>query len=370
MAAKEQLRHKGQLQREISSEVSRHRTDYSSLRAQFIPTRTVLLNSLSSIFPIELLSPPDLLYTILDVPLPIPLSPKDPAPPLAVQSHKEVTEEAIAAALGYAAQVVHLLAGYLRKDLIYPITCISSRSLIRDDISAMVGPRMFPLYAKGVEVYRFEYGVFLLNKDIELLMADRDLRALDMRHTLPNLKNLLLTLTDGEIAFLRRPRLQSDSMVYQVQDPESFSGDTSASLDSSEAGARPPTNSIQSTTPPTSDSGGTTPTATTMNRDVSRKTRPLFNLPPLAGLFRTYNLSGVSQSTDCANESSPGKHLVDSIVVDDDDTGDEDEDRRTISRLPRDADQKTISGDATLSKEEEKAHHTRTETLRKSLQST
>lgn len=32
------------------------------------------------------------------------------------------------------------------------------------------------------------------------LMADRDLRALDMRHTLPNLKNLLLTLTDGECA--------------------------------------------------------------------------------------------------------------------------------------------------------------------------
>jgi hypothetical protein len=29
-------------------------------------------------------------------------------------------------------------------------------------------------------------------------MADRDLRALDMRHTLPNLKNLLLILTDGE----------------------------------------------------------------------------------------------------------------------------------------------------------------------------
>lgn len=28
-------------------------------------------------------------------------------------------------------------------------------------------------------------------------MAARDLRALDMRHTLPNLKNLLLTLSDG-----------------------------------------------------------------------------------------------------------------------------------------------------------------------------
>lgn len=31
-------------------------------------------------------------------------------------------------------------------------------------------------------------------------MADHDLRALDMRHTLPNLKNLLLTLTNGEAA--------------------------------------------------------------------------------------------------------------------------------------------------------------------------
>lgn len=33
-------------------------------------------------------------------------------------------------------------------------------------------------------------------------MSDRDLRALDMRHTLPNLKNLLLTLSDGEGATL------------------------------------------------------------------------------------------------------------------------------------------------------------------------
>ena len=28
-------------------------------------------------------------------------------------------------------------------------------------------------------------------------MSERNLRALDMRHTLPNLKNLLLTLTDN-----------------------------------------------------------------------------------------------------------------------------------------------------------------------------
>jgi hypothetical protein len=39
------------------------------------------------------------------------------------------------------------------------------------------------------------------------LMSERDLRALDMRHTLPNLKNLLLTLTAADTAPLpRRPR--------------------------------------------------------------------------------------------------------------------------------------------------------------------
>jgi len=30
-------------------------------------------------------------------------------------------------------------------------------------------------------------------------MADRNLRTLDMRHTLPNLKNLVLIITHGEV---------------------------------------------------------------------------------------------------------------------------------------------------------------------------
>lgn len=104
--------------------------------------RTTLLSTLSNIYPIELYSPPDLLYTILDVPLPIPVSPNDPAPPLSLPDHKEVNEEAVATALGYVAQVLQILAAYVGKKLIYPVTCIGSRSLIRDGISAMVGPRM------------------------------------------------------------------------------------------------------------------------------------------------------------------------------------------------------------------------------------
>ncbi|KAG8717105.1 hypothetical protein FRC08_008183 [Ceratobasidium sp. 394] len=130
----------------------------------------------------------DLVFTIIGVPLSVPVAPSDPAPPLD-------NEEAVSAALGYAAHVVALLSAYLSVRVPYPVTYVGSRSYVRDPISAMHGPRMFPLYPTGVDTYRFEYAVFLLNKDIETLMAEQGLRAIDLRHTLPNLKNLILTLT-------------------------------------------------------------------------------------------------------------------------------------------------------------------------------
>lgn len=34
--------------------------------------------------------------------------------------------------------------------------------------------RRFPLFSKGVDTYRFEYGVFLLNKNIELVSIPVD----------------------------------------------------------------------------------------------------------------------------------------------------------------------------------------------------
>ncbi len=118
----------------------RHRI--SSLKSQIAPVRTSLLSTLAYIFPIDLLSPPDLLFTILSVPLPIPVTGTDPAPPLSLASHSEVTEDGVATALGYAALLVHLMATYLCRILTYPITFVGSRSLIKDPISAMVGPRM------------------------------------------------------------------------------------------------------------------------------------------------------------------------------------------------------------------------------------
>lgn len=92
----------------------------------------------------------------------------------------------MASALGYVAQVINLVAAYMGDTLVYPVVYMGSRSVIKDPISAMMGPRVlvclryqimkriddhysFPLYTRGMEIYRFEYGVFLLNKNLEMV---------------------------------------------------------------------------------------------------------------------------------------------------------------------------------------------------------
>ncbi|KAF2102698.1 UV radiation resistance-associated gene protein [Rhizodiscina lignyota] len=110
----------------------------------------------------------------------------------------DADESAVAAALGHVAQVVHLLSFYLATPLPYPISPRSSTSSINDPISETTGPRTYPLFLKGAVRFRFEYGVFLLNKDIEILANGFGLKLLDLRHTLPNLKYLLYITTAGK----------------------------------------------------------------------------------------------------------------------------------------------------------------------------
>ncbi|KAL7285844.1 hypothetical protein ACG7TL_000953 [Trametes sanguinea] len=287
--------------------ISEERVRLSSLRSIIPIMRSNLISIVSFIYPIELVSPPDLLFTILDVPLPIPVGATDPAPPLTFPGHKEVSEDSVATALGYAAQVVQLLAAYMGHRLVYPVTCVGSRSMIKDGISAMVGPRNFPLFSKGVDTYRFEYGVFLLNKDIEMLMTERDLRALDMRHTLPNLKNLLLTLTDNEQRTIPGHRVASSSVSISslqsqspvpakaelpASQPTSGTDGVAADTDSAAPSSVSPTEhgtdvavgaagagAITNTTPPTS--GSTTPTKGAQQR----KSRAFLDLAPLTGFL-------------------------------------------------------------------------------------
>lgn len=149
-----------------------------SLQAQ----RRRILGDLSKIYPIEPATAgasDPLSFSIRGLPLPN------------STSTFAIPDDILSAALGYTAHLVHNLALYLSVPLRYPIIPQGSTSHIHDPISQLQGSRVFPLYRNGQRDYRFEYGVFLLNKDVELLCASCGMSVVDIRHTLPNLKYLM-----------------------------------------------------------------------------------------------------------------------------------------------------------------------------------
>lgn len=85
--------------------------------------------------------------------------------------HEDADEAVTSAALGYVAHVVYILSFYLSVPLRYPVKFEGSRSFIKDPISVIQGARTFPLWSRGSPLYRFEYAIFLLNKDIEQVSA-------------------------------------------------------------------------------------------------------------------------------------------------------------------------------------------------------
>ncbi|KAG0151458.1 hypothetical protein CROQUDRAFT_651301 [Cronartium quercuum f. sp. fusiforme G11] len=153
-------------------------------------SRAELISQLNLIYPIELNNNTiPLNFSISGLVLPLSIERNS-----FLLSKSNEDERKHSTALGFIGHLTTLLARYLSIPILYPITFIGSRSLISDPISLLKGPQTFPLFYKGVDRFRFEYGVFLLNKDIEQIMYHRHLTVTDIRHTLANLKNLLLTL--------------------------------------------------------------------------------------------------------------------------------------------------------------------------------
>ncbi|KAL8671025.1 MAG: hypothetical protein Q9168_004457 [Polycauliona sp. 1 TL-2023] len=168
----------------LADDVSLHQEIRSGVTGQF---RRVC-EDLLQIYPVEPIPKKALAFTIHGLPLANATSPS-------------LDVATTAAALGHVAHVTHVLSLYLSIHLPYPLTPCGSSSTVYDPISASLqseAARTFPLNAKGVVTYRFEYGVFLLNSDIEMLMSRQGIKIVDLRHTLPNLKYLLTVLTLGK----------------------------------------------------------------------------------------------------------------------------------------------------------------------------
>lgn len=126
-------------------------------------------------------------------------------------------EESLSAGLGLASLLANNLQFYLGHPLPYAITAYGSQSFIRDDISHLAenrrsaaAPRQFPLFlprgGSTTGQWRFEYGWFLLNKDVEALCASQGLRVVDIRHSLANLKFLLYVCSAGSAELPERKR--------------------------------------------------------------------------------------------------------------------------------------------------------------------
>jgi hypothetical protein len=183
-------------QAEREKEVETERATHAALRESDIQSqddvagqRRRLCEDLQNVYPIEPVKGKALLFTVRGLLLPN-------------SEFEDAKEDVTSAALGYVAEMVSILSLYHDLLLPYPIRVSGSTSTIDDPLAmsttSQPTPRTYPLFLKGVVRYRFEYAVFLLNKNIEVLSNHIGIKPLDIRQTLPNLKYLLFVATAGK----------------------------------------------------------------------------------------------------------------------------------------------------------------------------
>ena len=195
------------------SDLNARNASIQSMKTSLTGQTRRICEDLLAIYPIEPLEQKPLSFTIRNLHLPN------------AATASESDADSTAAALGYIAHLANLLSFYLLTPIPYPPSPHGSTSTIQDPISTNLpsaAARVFPLYQKGAVTYRYEYGVFLLNSDIELLMGRQGSRMVDLRHTLPNLKYLLTVLTTGkgELPVRKRPQARRwDSSPSRVDSP-------------------------------------------------------------------------------------------------------------------------------------------------------
>lgn len=137
------------------------------------------------------------------------------------KSDRMVTDEreqeyVTAAALGLVAKVLETIADYLNVHCPYPTSINGSSCTIFDPISttanlpkvvAAIGRnpepaanpyRVFPLTQVGTPEWRFNWGVWILNSNLEAIMARVGLKRQDPRNMMVNLRYLLSGISSGQ----------------------------------------------------------------------------------------------------------------------------------------------------------------------------
>lgn len=187
------------------------RDELSALQNAIRAQRRRIATTLSDIYPLTPLSGKQpLAFKILDIHLPN------------SDDLDAASTEHLAASLGYVAAIVQSLSFYLRTPLVYPVNPRQSTSSILDTISKLpatahhsktsadalvssqltpeeIANRTYPLTPQRAPRFRFEYGVFLLAKDVQVLLESvYGVRVPDIRPVLANVKYLLYIASAGE----------------------------------------------------------------------------------------------------------------------------------------------------------------------------
>nr|XP_046265731.1 UV radiation resistance-associated gene protein [Scatophagus argus] len=162
----------------LQKECTAKREQFLKSNAQLTFRCRQLLSELSYIYPIDVANQSD--YVICGVKLPN------------SEDFQAKDDGSVAVALGYTSHLVLMISCFLQIPLRYPVMHKGSRSSIKDTITDRLTEkeREFPLYSRG-ERFHFEYGVYLLNKNIAQLRYQHGLTTPDLQQTLPNLKNFL-----------------------------------------------------------------------------------------------------------------------------------------------------------------------------------
>uniref|UniRef100_A0A8C2M0T3 UVRAG n=1 Tax=Cricetulus griseus TaxID=10029 RepID=A0A8C2M0T3_CRIGR len=192
-----QLQHQKESLSEFRKECTAKIELFLKTNAQLTIRCRQLLSELSYIYPIDLNGHKD--YSVCGVKLPN------------SEGFQAKDDGSIAIALGYTAHLVSMISFFLQ----------GSISTIKDNINDKLTEKEqeFPLYSKGGEKLQFDYGVYLLNKNIAQLRYQHGLATPDLRQTLPNLKNFM-----EHGLMIRCDRHQTSSAIPVPKRQRSMSG--------------------------------------------------------------------------------------------------------------------------------------------------